>query len=307
VVLLVAVGNFLLLSAAPGDAVDAYLAETGGTAGGGADLRASWGLGDALPARLLAYLLGLLRLDLGWSVAFQRPVLTVVLDRLPNTLLLMGSATAFAFGIGAALGVLAGSRPLGWRDRLLSALALVLYATPGFWLGLMLIVLFAVRLAWLPLAGLESVPAREGAARVLDIARHLVLPTLSLGLVYAGLYLRLMRAGMVEAWRQDFVRTARAKGLPRRRIVLRHVARNALLPVVTMLGLQAGSLLGGSVVVESVFAVPGMGRLAAEAVTQRDVPLLLGVVLAGTVMVIAVNLLVDLAYARLDPRVGAEA
>jgi peptide/nickel transport system permease protein len=306
VLLLVAVGNFLLLSAAPGDAVDAYLAETGGTAGGD-DLRASWGLGDALPARLLAYLLGLLRLDLGWSVAFQRPVLEVLLDRLPNTLLLMGSATAFAFGIGTALGIAAGARPGGWRDRLLSALALVLYATPGFWLGLMLVVLFAVRLAWLPSAGLESVPAEEGAARVLDIARHLVLPALSLGLVYAGLYLRLARAGMVEAWRQDFVRTARAKGLPRRRIVLRHVARNALLPVVTMLGLQAGSLLGGSVVVESVFAVPGMGRLAAEAVTGRDVPLLLGVILAGTALVIAANLLVDLTYARLDPRVGAEA
>jgi peptide/nickel transport system permease protein len=306
VFLLVAVGNFLLLSAAPGDAVDAYLAETGGAADG-ADLRAAWGLGDALPARLLAYLLGLLRLDLGWSVAFQRPVLEVILDRLPNTLLLMGSATAFAFGVGTALGIVAGARPGGWRDRLLSALALVLYATPGFWLGLMLVVLFAVRLAWLPSAGLESVPAREGAARVLDVARHLVLPALSLGLVYAGLYLRLARAGMVEAWRQDFVRTARAKGLPRRRVVLRHVARNALLPVVTMLGLQAGSLLGGSVVVESVFAVPGMGRLAAEAVTGRDVPLLLGVILAGTALVIAANLLVDLAYARLDPRVGAEA
>jgi len=122
-------------------------------------------------------------------------------------------------------------------------------------------------------------------------------------LVYLALYLRLMRAGMVEAWRSDFVRTARAKGLARSRIVWRHVARNALLPVVTMLGLQAGAMLGGSVVIESVFAIPGLGRLAYEAVGQRDVPLLLGIILAGTVMVILINLLVDLAYARLDPRV----
>lgn len=305
VILLVAVGNFCLLAVAPGDAVDAYLAQTGGTAGTGADLRVAWGLADGLIPRLLAYLLGLLQLDLGWSVAFSRPVLDVILERLPNTLLLMGSAIAFAFGIGTSLGIVAGARPGSLRDRVLSTLALILYAMPGFWLGLMLIVLFAVRLAWLPLAGIESVPPRpDGLARVLDIARHLVLPTLALGLVYAGLYLRLMRAGMVEAWRLDFVRTARAKGLSRRRLVLRHVARNALLPVVTMLGLQAGSLLGGSVVIESVFAVPGLGRLAAEAVTQRDVPLLLGVILGGTLLVILVNLLVDLAYARLDPRVA---
>jgi len=137
------------------------------------------------------------------------------------------------------------------------------------------------------------------------MAWHLVLPAAALGLVYLGLYLRLMRSGMVEAWRSDFVRTALAKGLTRQRIVWRHVARNALLPVITMLGLQAAAMLGGSVVVESVFAIPGLGRLAYEAVTQRDVPLLLGIILAGTVLVILVNLAVDLAYARLDPRVAA--
>lgn len=308
VVLIVLVGTFLLLEAAPGDAVDAYLAETGGDAGLVAGLRRDWGLEGRLPARLLAYLLGVVTLDLGWSVAFSRPVLAVILDRLPNTLLLMSAALALAAGLGVALGIVAGSRPGSWRDRLLSALALLLYATPSFWLGLMLMILFAVKLAWLPLGGIETIASgKAGLDRVLDIARHLVLPTLSLGLVYLALYMRLMRAGMVEAWRSDFVRTARAKGLSRRRLVLRHVARNALLPVVTMLGLQAGSLLGGSVVIESVFAVPGLGRLAAEAVAQRDVALLLGIILASTLLVIAVNLLVDLLYARLDPRVAAGA
>jgi peptide/nickel transport system permease protein len=308
VVLIVMTGTFLLLEAAPGDAVDAYLAETGGDAGLVAGLRREWGLEGALPQRFLAYVAGVLTLDLGWSLAFSRPVLAVILDRLPNTLLLMGSALALSAGLGILLGVLAGARPGGWRDRLLSAVALVLYATPSFWLGLMLMILFAVKLAWLPLGGIETIASgKTGINRAFDIARHLVLPSLSLGLVYLALYLRLMRAGMVEAWRSDFVRTARAKGLRRRRLVLRHVARNALLPVVTMLGLQAGSLLGGSVVVESVFAVPGLGRLAAEAVAQRDVALLLGIILAGTVLVIAVNLLVDLVYARLDPRVAVEA
>jgi peptide/nickel transport system permease protein len=145
-----------------------------------------------------------------------------------------------------------------------------------------------------------------GIARIVDIAHHLVLPVLSLGLIYLALYLRLMRSGMVEAWRSDYIRTARAKGLSPTRIAFRHAARNALLPVVTMLGLQAGALLSGSVVVESVFAIPGMGRLAFEAVTQRDVPLLLGVFLVSTIMVIVANLCVDLLYARLDPRVAAE-
>lgn len=302
VLLIVAVGCFLLLSAAPGDAVDAYLAETGGAVRG-ADLRAAWGLDDNPAARLAAYLWRLARLDLGWSTALQRPVLTAVLERLPTTLLLMGTATALAACVGTALGIVAGSRPHGLRDRVITTLAAGLYALPTFWLALMLLILFAVRLAWLPTGGLETIGAPlAGFARVTDIARHLTLPVASLALVYAGLYQRLMRAGMIEAWDLPHVRTARAMGLGRRRVVLHHVARLALLPVVTMLGLQAGALLGGSVVVESVFAIPGMGRLAAEAVAQRDTPLLLGVILIGTVTVIGVNLMVDLVTLRLDPR-----
>ena len=306
VLLIVVVGTFLLLEAAPGDAVDAYLASTGGDAGLVAQLRAEWGLDRSVTSRLLAYLTSLLQLDLGWSVAFSRPVLEVVLDRLGNTLLLMSAAIALSFGLGTTFGILAGARPGGARDRLLSTLSLLLYATPGFWLGLVLIVLFSVKLAWLPLGGIETIASgKTGLARLLDIARHLVLPASALGLVYLALYLRLMRASMVEVWRSEFIRAARAKGLRRRRLVLRHVARNALLPVVTMLGLQAGSMLGGSVVIESVFSVPGLGRLAFEAVTQRDLPLLLGIILASTVLVILVNLVVDIVYAQLDPRIEA--
>lgn len=307
VVALVVLGTYALLEAAPGDAADAYLAQTGGDAGLVNDLRERFGLGQSFGTRLLLYVAGLARLDLGHSVAFSRPVLELVLERLPNTVLLMTGAIALAFGAGTLLGIVAGARPGSVRDRLLSGASLVLYAIPGFWLGLMLIIVFAVKLGVLPLGGIETIASdKHGLDRGLDIAHHLILPTCALGLIYLALYLRLMRAGMVEAWRSDHVLLARAKGLPRRRLVLRHVARNALLPVVTMLGLQASTLLGGSVVIESVFAIPGLGRLAFEAVTQRDVALLLGIVLVGTMVVIAVNVLVDLAYAWLDPRVGVD-
>ena len=305
--LIVAVGTFCLLELAPGDAVDAYMAASGGDAGLVAQLRQDWGLNRSFGTRLVAYLLSITTLDFGWSVAFSRPVRTVVLDRLGNTLLLMTASIAFSFVTGTLLGVLAGARPRSWPDRLLSLASLALYAAPGFWLGLMLIIGFAVKLAWFPLGGVGSIgEPLEGVDKVLDLVWHLTLPALALGLVYLALYFRLMRAGMVEAWRSDYVRTARAKGLTRRRIVCRHVARNALLPVVTMLGLQAGAMLGGSVVIESVFAIPGLGRLAYEAVSQRDVPLLLGIILAGTLLVILINLIVDLAYGWFDPRVVTE-
>lgn len=307
VLALVVVGSFLLLEAAPGDAVDAYLAGIGGgDAGQMAALRAEWGLDQGPLPRLAAYVTALLRLDLGWSSAFERPVLEVVLERLPNTLLLMGMATALALSLGSLLGIVCGARPGSVQDRALSLAAIAVYATPGFWLGLVLIVAFSVELRWLPSGGIETTASGlAGWDRAVDIARHLVLPVLALGLVYMALYLRLMRDGMAELWGQDFVRAARARGMSGRRLVLRHVARNALLPVVTMLGLQSASMLGGSVVVESVFAIPGLGRLAQESVARRDTPLLLGVVLLSAVVVMLVNLVIDLAYALLDPRVGS--
>jgi peptide/nickel transport system permease protein len=219
----------------------------------------------------------------------------------------MGTALALSFALGTALGIVAGARPGSGRDRILSLGSLALYAVPSFWLGLVLAVIFAVRLRWLPLSGFETIASDlTGPARAADIARHLILPVASLGLLYLALYLRMMRGAMAEVWRRDHVLAARARGLPRRRIVLAHVARNALLPLVTMLGLQAAAMLGGSVVIESVFAIPGLGRLAYEAVGDRDAALLMGIILASAALVIAVNLAVDLLYAALDPRVGAQ-
>ncbi|MBC2807563.1 ABC transporter permease [Rhizobium ruizarguesonis] len=307
VLLIVVIFTFFLLESASGDAVDAYLGSIGGgDAALRQSLRESYGLDQSMFARLWLYLSSLARFDLGWSVAFGRPVGALIAERLPNTLLLMGSATALSFGLGSALGILAGARPGSMRDRLLSIGSLIVYAIPSFWLGLVLSIAFSVKLRWFPIAGVETIASgNTGFSRALDIADHLVLPVGALALIYLALFLRVMRSGMAEAWKLDFVLFARAKGLSRSRIVLRHVARNALLPLVTMLGLQSAAMLGGSVVIESVFAIPGFGRLAQEAVNGRDAPLLMGIVVTSAVLVISVNFLVDLVYAALDPRIGA--
>lgn len=307
VLLIVLIFTFVLLENASGDAVDAYLVSIGGGDAGLRDvLREQYGLNGSMLARFWLYASSVLRLDLGWSLAFDRPVLGLILERLPNTLLLMGSATALAFILGTGLGIVAGARPGGLTDRVLSTLSLALYATPGFWLGLVLAIVFAVQLKWLPTSGIETIASgKQGFARALDIARHLVLPVASLGLIYLALFLRVMRTAMAVVWPLDFVLFAQSKGLSKRRIVLRHVARNAALPLVTVLGLQAATMLGGSVVIESVFAIPGFGRLAQEAVSGRDTPLLMGIILTSAVFVILINLAVDLLYAVLDPRIGS--
>lgn len=306
VLLIVIVGVFLLLNGARGDAVDAYLgAMGGGDAQLAADLRTKYGLDGSLMARLAFTLGQMVQGNLGYSIALNRPVASAVIERLPTTLWLMGSATALSFALGSALGILAGHRPGSAADRLLSGGSLLLYSVPGFWMGLVLSVVFAVQLRWFPVSGVETVASgKTGLARAADIAWHLTLPVAALGVIYLALFLRIMRSGMAEAWGQDYTLAARARGLSGLRITLNHAARNALLPLITMLGLQAAAMLGGSVVIESVFGIPGFGRLAQEAVAARDAPLLLGVIVISALMVVAANLLVDLAYGLLDPRVG---
>jgi peptide/nickel transport system permease protein len=303
--LLILAGLFLLLQLAPGDTVDALMAQMGGgDAALAEELRRFYGLDLPVMARLGDYLWRLVRLDLGFSAIYGKPVATVILERLPATLLLMTASLSFAFAAGMALGVLAAQRVNRWPDTLISTLGLVFYATPSFWFGLMAIVVFSVHLQWLPAGGFGDVAmGYTGLEAALDVARHLVLPTLTLGLIFLAIYLRIMRASMLEVLSLDFVRTARAKGLTETRVVARHVLRNAMLPMVTLIGLQAGTMLGGSVVVESVFALPGLGRLAYESVVQRDLNTLLGIVFVSALLVIAVNFVVDLLYAWLDPRI----
>ncbi len=304
VLLIVVVGCFFMLESAPGDAVDAYAVTFGGDAGQIAEMRARWGLDQSVWHRLAAYLAALAQGNLGWSVSFNRPILDVIMERLPNTLLLMAAATALSFAVGSLLGIVAGARPGSLRDRFLSVMSLVLYAIPGFWLALVLVILFSIKLRWLPSSGIETIASgKYGLDRAGDIARHLILPVASLAIIYLALYLRVMRAAMADIWRMDFVRALRARGISRPRIVFRHVARNALVPLMTVLGLQSASMLGGSVVIESIFAVPGLGRLAQEAVASRDTPLLLGVIISSALMVILVNFLIDLVYLWIDPRI----
>jgi peptide/nickel transport system permease protein len=304
-VLLIGIVNFLVLQLTPGDIVDVLAGEAGAaTPEYVAMLRARFGLDQPLLVQLGHYVAGVLRLDLGYSFRHNTTVVQLILQRLPATLLLMLVSIAVAVAAGVVLGTLAArhvNRPV---DGAISLLALLSYATPTFWIGLMLIVLFSVKLGWLPTGGMMTIGAALSPLdRALDIAHHLVLPGLSLALFYAAIYVRLMRASMLEVYGQDYVRTAHAKGLGEGQVTMRHVLRNALLPVVTMVGVQIGSLLGGSVLVESVFGWPGLGRLAFESVQTRDYNLLLGILFMSSLLVIAVNLVVDLLYAALDPRI----
>jgi peptide/nickel transport system permease protein len=299
--------NFLLIQLVPGDAADVLAGEAGAASHEFmAELRARFGLDQPLHTRFGLYLWNLLQFDLGHSFRFGLPVTQLLLNHLWPTLLLMLTAISLAFGSGVFFGVLAARLVNRWPDAVISVVALVVYATPVFWFGLMLIVLFSVQLGWLPSGGLETIDAgHTGLRRALDIVRHMVMPVTVLSLFLMALYVRLMRASMLEVSSLDFVTTARAKGLSENEIAYRHVLRNAILPMVTMLGLQIGAMLGGSVLVETVFAWPGLGRLAFTAVFQRDINLLLGLLLMCSCMVILVNVLTDLAYRLIDPRIGA--
>jgi len=305
IILAILVLNFLLLRLAPGDAAQVLAGEAGSASPEYmAQLRERFGLDRPLALQLLLYVKNMLVLDLGFSFRHNMPVLDLILARLWPTLLLMGVTLVASVGAGVLLGLLAASRVNSWRDSLISILALISYATPLFWMGLMLIVVLSLKLDWFPTSGMETVAAfYEGGRRALDIAHHLVLPALSLSLFYMALYTRLMRAAMLEQAGMDYVTTARAKGLTETRITLAHVLRNAVLPVVTMAGVQLGSLLGGSVVVESVFAWPGLGLLAFQSLFARDLNLLMGIFFLSACLVVAVNLVVDLVYTTLDPRI----
>ena len=305
ILLAIAVCNFVLLKLAPGDAADVLAGEAGSaTPEYLAALKSQFGLDQPDWMQLLHYVWRLLRLDLGFSFRNNESVLSMILSRMPATLLLMVGALGLAFIAGAALGVLASRRVNTWVDNVISVVALLFYATPIFLIGLGLIVVFAVKLGVLPTGGLTSVGAGYTGLRAAgDVAVHLLMPLVTLALFFLALHARLMRASMLEVFNQDYVTTARAKGLPEGQITMKHVVRNAMLPMVTMLGLQVGTLLGGSVLVETVFAWPGIGRLAFEAVMSRDLNLLLGILLVCSVIVIAANIMVDLAYAWLDPRI----
>jgi peptide/nickel transport system permease protein len=307
VVLAIAITNFLLIHAAPGDPASVIAGESGAADPQlMAQLRAHFGLDRPLSVQLAIYLNHVLHGDLGTSFRQGRAVSGLILERLPATLLLTGTAFLFAIAAGVALGAMAAQRVGRIADSVITVLALGVYATPLFWVGLMLVLLLSVWLNWLPSFGMNTIGAGyAGWVAIADVGQHLILPALTLGLFYLAIYARLTRASMLEVLSQDFVRTARAKGVPEGRIIRSHVLRNALLPVITFAGIQAGQLFGGSVLVETVFAWPGIGRLAFDALLARDYQVLLGVFLCTSVLVVLFNLVTDLLYALIDPRVQA--
>lgn len=305
VVLGVVVLNFLLLQLAPGDAATVLAGEAGGAPFEYIQqLRQRFGLDQPVLVQLALYVKNILALDLGYSFRNQSPVLPLILARLWPTLLLMGTTLILSVAVGVLLGLLAAIWVRTWKDHVISFAAIIAYAMPLFWIGLMLILVFSIKLDWLPTSGMEDAAAfYEGWERVVDIALHLVLPSITLSLFYMALYARLMRATMLEQRGLEYVTTARAKGLTERQITVRHMVRNALLPVVTVAGVQVGGLLGGSVIVESVFAWPGLGQLAFQSLFARDLNLLLGIFFISSCLVVIVNIIVDIIYLILDPRI----
>lgn len=252
--------------------------------------RHAMGFDDPLLVQYLRYLGKALTGDFGTSLRFQRPVLELVLERLPATGLLAVAALAWSTLLGFAFGVLAAVRPGGTLDVVVRAVALVGQAMPVFWLGLVLILFFAMKWRLLPTSGYGE-------------ARHLVLPALTLGAYYTSAVTRLVRASLIDVMAEDYIRTARAKGLSTAAVMLRHGLRNALIPVVTVQAMYFAALLGGALVTEIIFAWPGIGRLAVQAIQNRDFPLVQAVVLMAAVVFVLANLLVDLAYVMLNPRV----
>ena len=297
----VVVVNFCLIQLAPGSFLELMTAENQVSDPATVELlKKTYGLNDPVWLQLAKYVWALLHLDFGFSYRQNLPVIDAIAVHLPATLLLMVSSLTLALVVGVAAGVVAAMKVRTVWDTVVSVAAMFFFAAPSFWLGIMLIVLFAVKLGWMPVGGMVTIGSGGG---VLDILHHLVLPTLALGLFYAAIYARVMRASMLEVAQLDFVRTARAKGLSRNRVTLSHVLRNALLPVVTILGVQMGTVLAGSVVIESVFSWPGVGSLLFDSVSSRNYPVVLGIMVLGSLVVIAANIAVDLVYMWLDPRI----
>lgn len=305
ILLAILVLNFTLIHAAPGDPAAVMAGEAGASDDKFLeDLRARFGLDQPFHVQLWIYIKGAVQLDLGYSYRRGMPVIELIWDRLPATLLLTATAFFISIIFGVIAGVAAAARQGRWGDSIISTLALLFYATPLFWVALMASLLFSVVLGWLPGFGYETVGANyTGLARALDIGKHLILPATTLGMFFTAIYVRMTRASMLEVSRLDFVKTARAKGLSHGVIQRRHILRNALLPVITLAGLQAGQIVGGAVLTETVFAWPGIGRLMFEAISQRDYNVLLGVFFVSAAMVLLFNLITDIVYVFVDPRI----
>lgn len=297
--------NFLLIHAAPGDAAEVIAGDMGGVSEEMlAQIRANYGLDQPMLVQLWVYLRQMAVFDLGMSYHYNTPVTGLILQRLGPTILLALAAQLFAMLIGVVLGVLSSRKPQGLLSGFVSVFSTVGYAAPVFWTGLMLVILFAVWIPLFPVEGYVSARFRgDGLAYAVNVAWHLVLPAATLGILFLAQYARLSRTAMIEVLGADYIRTARAKGLGEGKVTFRHALRNAVLPILTIAGLQFGNLISGALLVETVFNWPGMGRLAFDAVLARDYPTLLGVLFCASGVVVLANLLTDLGYRIADPRI----
>lgn len=292
---------FAIMAMIPGDTALAILGSYA-TPENVARLNAQLGLDRSLPEQYLIWAGNLLQGDLGQSYILNRPVLDEVSERFSATLILAGTALVLASLLGILAGVVSAVRQFGWADRIVTFAVLIGISMPAFLLGLVFILVFAVRLRWLPASGMTAVYGGGGPG---DILMHLILPASTLAIIAAGVIARLSRAAMLEVLRQDFIRTARAKGLPERLVVGRYALRAALVQIIPIVGLQAGFVLGGAVYVETVFQWPGLGAMLVQAVSTRDLLLVQGGVLVAAGCYVLVNLAADIAQAMVDPRLRA--
>ena len=290
---------FLLIQLIPGDAAGVILGGEA-TPSAVAALRQEMGLNDPIPEQYARWMAKILRGDLGVSSQTRTPVLTVLAGKFPNTLLLAVSAMLLAIVLGVTAGVVSATRRYSWFDRLSMFAALFGNSMPVFWLGLILIIVFSLGLGWLPSGGIQSVRGGDG---FVDLIKHLALPTITLASAATALIARMVRSTMLEVIRQDYITTARSKGQAERVVIWRHALRNTLLPVVTVVGLQFGHLLGGAVLTETVFVWPGVGLAIYGAISARDIPLIQGGILLTATTFVLINLIVDIGYAYLDPRI----
>lgn len=304
-ILAVIVMCFTLIHLAPGDAAIVIAGDSGaGDPEIIEQIRADLGLDDPFVVQLGGYVGDVTQGDLGTSYRFNEPVTELITSRLWPTFLLVTTAVTFAIVIGVLVGVFTARRPESPISHGVTVFSLTGYSMPVFWTGLLLVIMFASNVQWFPVAGMRDVRL-DGSwlEEWIDIAHHLVLPSLTLGLIYLAQYSRLSRASMLEVLQSDYVRTARAKGLGERSVVYKHALRNAVIPVVTVAGLQFGQLLSGALLVETVFNWPGLGRLAADSVFQRDAPVLLGILICSATLVVIINILTDIVYRLIDPRI----
>lgn len=301
VILVMSFVIYALIGLMPGDPIDLMISSNPHlTSADASRLRALYGLDRPIVERYGAWLDAAMHGDFGYSRTFQRPVLEVLLPRLDNTLLLMGTSFLLSIAIALPLGIFAALRPNSALDNLINLGCFAGISIPVFWLALMLIVLFAVRLEWFPAGGMGTV----GSQDVADKLRYLALPVTTLTIASVGGFTRYMRSALIETMRQDYIRTARAKGAGLARIVLHHALQNALIPFVTVVALSFGSLFSGALVTETMFAYPGMGKLIYDSIMGNDFNLALVALLFATLLTLLGNLMADLAYAWLDPRIS---